>query len=130
MKKYIILFILILCIKTIAFGQTQIQFYNNTGNEVSACYAYYDNDDKCWTSIGWYIVPAYQYYTLDIGNYTGYIYLRGRQGIATEWGSGEGQFCVDIQAFRIKFADTKNCWSKKNFSKNFVKPGINKWIFN
>ena len=26
--------------------QTLIEFYNNTGTEISACYAYYNNDDK------------------------------------------------------------------------------------
>jgi hypothetical protein len=112
-------------------NSVQIEFYNNTGSEISACYAYYNNEDKCWTSVGWYTIPAYSYKTIDIGNYTGSIYLRGRQGLATEWGSGDGQFCVDAtQAFNIKFADTKDCWSKKKFTKYNVKPGINKWTFN
>ena len=26
---------------------TLIEFYNNTGTEISACYAYYNNEDKC-----------------------------------------------------------------------------------
>lgn len=110
---------------------TLIEFYNNTGTEISACYAYYNNEDRCWTSVGWYTVPAYSYKTIDIGNYIGNIYIRGRQGLLTEWGSGDGQFCVDAtQAFTIKFADTKDCWSKKKFSKYIVKSGVNKWTFN
>ncbi len=110
---------------------TLIEFYNNTGAEISACYAYYDNNDKCWTSVGWYNIPAYSNKTIDIGNYTGNIYIRGRQGLATEWGSGDGQFCVDAtQAFKIKFADTKDCWSKKKFTKRYVNSGVNKWTFN
>jgi hypothetical protein len=112
-------------------NSTQIEFYNNTGTEISACYAYYSNEDKCWTSVGWYTVPAYSPKTINIGNYTGNIYIRGRQGLLTEWGSGDGQFCVDAtQAFTIKFADTKDCWSKKKFSKYIVGPGVNKWTFN
>lgn len=112
-------------------NSTQIEFYNNTGTEISACYAYYNNEDRCWTSVGWYTVPPYRYKTIDIGNYTGNIYIRGRQGLLNEWGSGDGQFCVDAtQAFNIKFADTKNCFSKKKFSKCSVNPGINKWTFN
>ena len=96
--------------------QTLIEFYNNNGNEISACYAYYNNDDKCWTSVGWYTIPAYSSKTINIGIYNGTIYIRGRQGLLTEWGSGDGQFCVDAtQAFTIKFADTKDCWSKKKF---------------
>lgn len=110
---------------------TLIEFYNNTGYEISACYAYYDNNDKCWTSVGWYTIKPYSNRTIDIGNYTGNIYIRGRQGLATEWGSGDGQFCVDAtQAFKIKFADTKDCWSKKKFTQYTVKPGVNKWTFN
>jgi hypothetical protein len=112
-------------------NSTQIEFYNNTGTEISACYAYYNNEDRCWTSVGWYTVPPYRYKTIDIGNYTGNLYIRGRQGLLNEWGSGDGQFCVDAtQAFNIKFADTKNCFSKKKFSKCSVNPGINKWTFN
>lgn len=112
-------------------NSTLIEFYNNTGSEISACYAYYDNDDKCWTSVGWYTIQPYKNRTIDIGNYTGNIYIRGRQGLATEWGSGDGQFCVDAtQAFKIKFADTKECWSKKKFTKRYVNPGVNKWTFN
>ncbi len=110
---------------------TLIEFYNNTGTEISACYAYYNNEDRCWTSVGWYTIPSYSYKTIDIGNYTGNIYIRGRQGLVTEWGSGDGQFCVDAtQAFNIKFADTKDCWSKKKFTKRSVVPGVNKWTFN
>ena len=112
-------------------NSTQIEFYNNTGTEISACYAYYNNEDRFWTSVGWYTVPPYRNKTIDIGNYTGNIYIRGRQGLLNEWGSGDGQFCVDAtQAFNIKFADTKNCFSKKKFSKCSVNPGINKWTFN
>ncbi|MFM2392986.1 MAG: hypothetical protein RLZZ546_968 [Bacteroidota bacterium] len=112
-------------------NSTLIEFYNNTGSDISACYAYYNNEDRCWTSVGWYTVLPYSYKTIDIGNYTGNIYIRGRQGLTTEWGSGDGQFCVDAtQAFNIKFADTKDCWSKKKFSKRSVVPGVNKWTFN
>jgi hypothetical protein len=112
-------------------NSTQIEFYNNTGTEISACYAYYNNEDRCWTSVGWYTVPPYRNKTIDIGNYTGNIYIRGRQGLLNEWGSGDGQFCVDaFQSFNIKFADTKDCFSKKKFSKCSVNPGINKWTFN
>ncbi|WP_112113569.1 DUF1036 domain-containing protein [Flavobacterium aciduliphilum] len=110
---------------------TLIEFYNNTGAEISACYAYYNNEDRCWTSVGWYTIPPYSPKTINIGNYTGNIYIRGRQGLLTEWGSGDGQFCVDAtQAFTIKFADTKDCWSKKKFSKYIVRSGVNKWTFN
>ena len=110
---------------------TQIEFYNNTGTKISACYAYYNNEDRCWTSVGWYEVSPYSYKTIDIGNYTGNIYIRGIYGILKEWGSGDGQFCVDAtQAFNIKFADTKDCWSKKKFTKRNVAPGVNKWTFN
>jgi hypothetical protein len=112
------------------YNSTQIEFYNNTGSEISACYAYYDNEDRCWTSVGWYTVSPYSTKMVNIGNYRGDIYIRGRQGLINEWGSGEGQFCVDAtQAFNIKFADTKDCWSKKKFTKRSVVPGVNKWTF-
>lgn len=112
-------------------NSTQIEFYNNTGSEISACYAYYNNEDKCWTSVGWYTVSPYSYKIIDIGNHTGNIYIRGRQGLLNEWGSGDGQFCVDaFQSFNIKFADTKDCFSKKKFSKYYVNSGVNKWTFN
>lgn len=111
-------------------AQTKIQFYNNTDSEISACYAYYNNSDQCWTSVGWYNIDGYSYKTIDIGNYTGNIYIRGRQGLLTEWGSGDAYFCVDPDdAFTIKFADTKDCWSKKGFTMRKVAPGVNKWTF-
>ncbi len=112
-------------------NSTLVEFYNNSGTDISACYAYYNNEDRCWTSVGWYTVPPYSTKTINIGNYKGDIYIRGRQGLINEWGSGDAQFCVDAtQAFNIKFADSKDCWSKKKFSKFSVMPGINKWTFN
>lgn len=113
------------------FSQTKIEFYNNTDKDIWACYAYYDNPNNCWTSVGWYVVEPYSTRTIDFGSYIGYIYIRGRQGLLTEWGSGDAYFCVDAdEAFNIRFADTKNCWSKKAFSKLYLKKGINKWTFN
>jgi len=130
MKKLATLFLFAI-ISSSVYSQTKIEFYNNTGSEISACYAYYDNTDKCWTSVGWYTIDAYSYKTIDIGNYRGTIYLRGRQGLLAEWGSGDANFCVDAtSAFTIKFADTKDCWSKKAFSQFKVTPGVNKWTFN
>ena len=130
MKKLIIL-VLFVIIGSSAYSQTKIQFYNNNGNTVNACYAYYDKDDECWTSKGWYQIPAYDYITIDIGKYSGSVYIRGRQGLLYEWGSGDGYFCVDANnAFTIKYANTKDCWSKKAFTKLTVQPGINKWTFN
>jgi hypothetical protein len=112
-------------------NSTLVEFYNNSGTDISACYAYYNNEDRCWTSVGWYTVPPYSTKTINIGNYKGDIYIRGRQGLINEWGSGDAQFCVDAtQAFNIKFADSKDCWSKKKFSKFSVTPGVNKWTFN
>lgn len=129
MKKAIMLFLFAM-ISYQAYSQTKIQFYNNTDSPISACYAYYSKTDECWTSVGWYTVPAYGYKTIDIGNYTGNVYIRGRQGLLAEWGSGDAYFCVDPdEAFKIKFADAKDCWSKKAFSKFSVSPGTNKWTF-
>lgn len=111
-------------------SQTKIQFYNNTDKEIFVCYAYYNNTDQCWTSVGWWIVEGYGYKTIDVGNYRGSIYIRGRQGLLTEWGSGAGKFCVDAdENFTIKFADTKDCWSKKSFSELKVATGVNKYTF-
>ncbi len=123
------LIFLTICLQGIC--QTKLQFYNNSDTEIYACYAYYDNYDECWISVGWYEIEGYSYKTIDIGNYSGNVYIRGRQGLLNEWGSGEAYFCVDPDdAFMIKFADTKDCWSKKAFSKRKVSPGINKWTFN
>ena len=107
-----------------------MEFYNNTGAEISACYAYYDYNDKCWTSVGWYNIPAYNYKTKILVIILEQFYKRGQQGLTSEWGSGDGQFCVDAtQAFNIKFADTKDCWSKKKFTKRYVNSGLIKWTF-
>lgn len=128
MKK--LLLVLICLTPVLVFSQTKVEFYNNTGKDMYASYAYFDQADQCWTSKGWYKIPPYDYATIDIGNYFGTIYLRGRQGLLNEWGNGDAHFCVDPEnAFQIKFADKKDCWSKKPFSKFKVRPGINKWTF-
>jgi uncharacterized membrane protein len=125
-----ILLIVFCLFSDLIYSQTKIEFYNNSGNEIYACYAYFDQADQSWTTLGWYKLPPYDYSTIDIGNYYGTIYLRGRQGLLKEWGNGDANFCVDAERpFKIKFADKKDCWSKKAFSEFKVRPGINKWTF-
>lgn len=115
----------------LVFAQTKIEFYNNTSKEIFAAYAYYDNSEKCWISVGWYSVPAYGSKIVDIGNITGTIYTRGRAGLLKEWGAGDAYFYTDpYNAFKKLFADKSSSGTRHAFSKMTVSKGVNKRIFN
>lgn len=131
--RSLLLFIFILSSFAVK-SQYSIQLYNNTGKDVYFAIAYYDKDDKCFNSKGWYQIERYSSYTLSLGNYPGKIvFIRGERRnsvLSDSWGSGYS-FCVDpTNSFTIKCAGTINCKKSKQFSKMEVHRGVNKWTFN
>lgn len=130
-----IIFSLLLIVSINLKAQTIVEFYNNTSKPVYAAYAIWDNSNYSWTSIGWYKVEKYSTLSQDVGNYTGSIYIHGKQdgGILSDgsvWGN-QINLCIDPKnAFQIRFANKVRCNKTAGFNKMSVKPGTNKWTFN
>lgn len=121
------------------FTQNKVDFYNNTDKQITFCYAYWDKENNCWSTQGWFIVEKYSTETLDFGNYFNNIYIHGYSIIPgsfwtsdskVTWGK-DNIFCVNTKiAFDIRFADKINCDEKRQFLKFFVKHGKNTFTFN
>lgn len=137
MKNYF--FCIVSIVIGYSFGQNKLEMYNNTDKDIYASYAYYDFNNKCWSTKGWYKVSPYSTSTVDLKNYTSDIYIHGFTVIPgsfwiaeTEqyWGN-DISFCIDRNnSFEIRFADQINCDNKKKFSKRKIFTGLNKWTFN
>ena len=56
---------------------TTLQFYNNTGEDIFVAIAFYDKDNEGWSSKGWWTVPSYKEFDLNLGSYTGRVYVHG-----------------------------------------------------
>lgn len=132
MNKLVILSTFILLYGSF-FSQNKLEMYNNTDKEVFASYAYYDFENKCWSSKGWYKIEAYSTKTIELGNYLNDLYIHGETStfwVERSWGN-DVQFCIDpTNSFEIRFADKINCDKRKSFSKKKIVAGINKWTFN
>ena len=135
MKKIITIAFLVFSLIVKTYAQNTLSCHNNTNKDVYFAYAFYDDDNKCWTSKGWHTIKAYQQYDLDLGTYIGKIYIHGMQkallGLSEDtWGSGY-KFCIDpVDAFTIRDADKINCANKAEFSERTIGAGINKCEFN
>lgn len=135
MKKNLGLLVVLIISMSKIYSQNILSCYNNTDKAVYFAYAYYDADNSCWSSKGWYNVKAYQQFDIDLGDYTGKVYIHGLQkaylGLTENtWGSGY-EFCVDPDnAFEIRNADKISCSKKVGFSERKIGPGKNKWEFN
>ena len=118
---------------TTTTATTMVQFYNNTSEDVLVAIAFYDKESDGWSSKGWWTVPSYKQFNLDLGNYTGRIYIHGEQSglMGSSWGKGYS-FCVDKdKGFLIHNADKADCFlHKPDFSEHKVATGISKWEFN
>jgi uncharacterized membrane protein len=138
MKKILILYIFLIAVIKLN-AQNKLEMYNNTDKVIYASYAFYDFQNKCWSSKGWYKIEAYSAKTLDLGNYLNDLYIHGETTIpetfwvaekTINWGN-EVQFCIDpTNSFEIRFADKINCEKRKSFSKKKIITGLNKWTFN
>ncbi len=133
MKHYKLVFILLFTFSLSVKSQTIIRLYNKTDKLITVCYASYNQSIKGWVSKGWYWVKPFQSSDLNLGTYTGDVYIYGKQdGLLadTKWGKG-ASFCINAKdAFEIQFADKANCSKKEEFSKLTVKRGVTNWNFN
>ena len=130
--KTTILFFLLSIFAIYGKSQSSVEIYNNTDKKLSIAYVFYDFDNKCWTSKGWYQIEKYSTQTIFLGNYKGKIYLHAEyEGIFTysRWGSGYS-FCIDPKnAFEIRDADKVNCNKKREFSEKAISYGKNNYTF-
>ena len=134
MKKLILLMLLIPSLSTIS-AQSILRLINNTNKQVFCSVAHYDSETRLWICEGWYAVEPYSQRDMDFGNYSGKVYVHGKQstymGLSeTTWGDGYS-LCVDEKnAFTIRDADNVNCDKKRSFSEKRLHDGINNWEFN
>jgi uncharacterized membrane protein len=113
--------------------------YNNTDKDIYTSYAYYDFENKSWSTKGWFKIGAYSTNTLNLGSISNYIYVHGfsvnpgsfwESETLNSWGK-DVNLCVDKNnAFEIRYADKINCETKKTFSKCSLNVGTTKWTFN
>lgn len=116
------------------YNPTNIKVQNNTDKLLYFCYTAY-NGSNGWQSNGWYKVDANSSTTIDIGLYTGNIYLYA------EYNSGELSwfdsnakftFCIDkSNAFNIQNADSRDCsnsnYKRVKMSEFSITPGVFTW---
>ena len=96
-------------------GQRQLVLSNDTKNEITMSYAYFDNARQCWISVGWFNVMAYTKKTIFISDNTAktfFVHAHDNEG--NLWG-GDNYFCTEKAAFNIPYADKGNCVGKKRF---------------
>lgn len=131
MKKTILtLLVIIAC--TFTKAQSTLILQNNTNKTVLFAICLFEQENKAWTSIGWYKIEKYRNYTLQLNNYVGNIYIHGENTaiIKGEWGKGY-MFCIDpLNQFRIINADKVNCNKRKEFSLKAINRGVNRFTFN
>ena len=133
MKHTILALIMLTAVPMLGMAQNVLRLENNTDNDVNAAYAYYNPSQKCWVSVGWYIVPRHNSKRIDLGNYVGQLFVHGKsQSLTTkrEWGDGD-MLCVDEKdAFEIVCPRAVQCRVQKMFSKIDFPNGGNSFIFN
>jgi len=135
MKSKIILSFLVLIFFNTGFllSQTTLDFYNNTSRSMYVAFAYWDNANNCWTASGWYSIKPYKERSINLGRYSGKVYVHGHQSTFftdSRWGRGYS-FCIDpSNAFNIRNADKISCKHRASFSEKIVKNGRNVHNFN
>ena len=131
--KNLIAIIMLMALPFMSKAQNSLRLENNTNSTVYAAYGIYEQSEKCWVTYGWYEIKAYHNFVIDLGGYSGQIYVHGEhQGLATNknWGNGEYLCVNELKAFRIACARIANCNKKKEFSIMQINDGENLFRFN
>ncbi len=131
MKQILLVFLLLTSF--LSKAQNSLRLENNTAHDIFSAYAIYEPAEKCWVSYGWYKIPAYGNFSIDLGGYNGGVYIHGEhQGLVTNksWGSGEFLCVNELKPFRIACARVANCGNKKQFDKIQISDGSNLFRFN
>ena len=108
-------------------SQSILTMKNNTGNNVSVSFVYFDPIDQCWISRGWRNIAAYGTDKIDFGVYTGNVYIGAHAADNSKWGHGHW-FCVEQggqgTGFRIKHPEnTSGCQYKLEYSRVEIAAG-------
>lgn len=88
---------------------------NNTSEEMSYCYAYFDMNTNVWTSVGWSNIMAFSTATINIGIATTPTFFVHAQDVRGHIWGGDNYFCTKQDAFRIINADKDGCENKMRF---------------
>lgn len=105
--------VLFLSLTANAFAEkTTLHLCNdNPDRKIYAAYLKQTGGGAGWQSVGWFGVDATKCRDIDVGTYTGKMYVYADDEFhETNWGEGEPKFCVNkINAFSINNADTTEC---------------------
>ena len=78
MKKITVLIALIF-VSSATIAQSTLNLYNNTNKDVYAAFVYWDKENSCFTSKGWYKISAYTEKEISLGKYFGKVFIHGSQ---------------------------------------------------
>lgn len=109
---------------------------HNTDRSISSTYLKQAGASAGWQSNGWFTSAANACTDIDIGVYTGNVFMYAEdQFQQTTWGEGTQQYCVNrTSAFSINNADIAPCTDptlkKVNSDQLAVTPGKTEWDVN
>ncbi len=89
--------------------------FNQTNEEMSYCYAYFDMRTQIWTSVGWGRIMANSSASIQIGSATTPNFFVHTQDVRGHIWGGDNYFCANQGEFRIPNADKDYCGSKMRF---------------
>ena len=132
MKHTLISLVVFLALPYMSNAQNTLRLENNTNHDIWASYATYDG--SCWVCVGWFKVDKFNTRDLNMGDYSGQIFIHGENraaGMERNWGDND-MLCVEEgEAFNIRCPRNVQCKIKKMFSLiNSNVDGVTKFIFN
>ena len=134
MKKLTLIILLFTGIADNVSAQHVLRLINNTDKTIYSAYVHFSFENRCWISEGWFEMPAFSQKDVDMGDYTGKVYLHATRyanmGLSERnWGKGYSM-CVDRKAFRIMDADKISCNNRGEFSELMINNPLNRFEFN
>ncbi len=131
--KNAILGIMMLLLSIASNGQQNtLVMRNNTGAEIKASFAYFDNTENCYISRGWRTIKPYGSNTinldeLNIGGSAIYIHA---SSLFKKWVGGFSFCANEGEKFSILYADQVKCLVHLNYNQVNLSNGQNEYIFN
>ena len=132
MKQIFLGLLMMIALSFSTNAQNILKLENNTNHDIWAAYAWYDG--SCWVCVGWIHVEKYNTRDVDMGGYSGQIFIHGENraaGVERNWGDYD-MLCVEEgEVFKIRCPRNVPCERKKMFSlMNSSMDGVSKFIFN
>jgi uncharacterized membrane protein len=136
--KFASAFMVTLCLASVARAEDTIVTVcnHNSDRAIYATYMKQAGASAGWQSNGWFEAAANACTDIDVGVYTGNVFMYAEdQYEQTNWGEGSQQYCVNkTSAFSINNADIAPCTDstlkKVNSDQLAVTPGKTEWDVN